>query len=102
MLLVICAFTNAFIVLLSHKSDEYFQEEYAGTAGLNGTEVNVNDVSSENNFDDVVKSFSILWFFIYGVWDPVNGGEANDSYMILVMSVLFSFITVLIFFNLVM
>ncbi|GAN11046.1 hypothetical protein MAM1_0457d10599 [Mucor ambiguus] len=103
MLLVIFAFTNAFIVLLARKEDAYFQEQYSGSMSGSSTEntVNYNDDSSSNNFRNPVKAFSTLWFFIYGVWDPINDGDAGDDYMIMVLAILFSFLTVLLFFNLV-
>lgn len=102
--LIICAFTNAFIVILMDKEDEYFQEQYSGTVASTGSdsEVNFGDVSSSNPFTDVFKSFATLWFFIYGVWDPVNNGDAGDNRTIMVLSIMFSLITILIFFNLIM
>ncbi|KAL7308286.1 hypothetical protein PS15m_012153 [Mucor circinelloides] len=108
MLLVLFAFTNAFIVLLARKDDAYFQEQYSGSIDLNNSDssaentVSYNDDSSSNNFKNPVKAFSTLWFFIYGVWDPINDGDAGDDYMIMVLAILFSFLTVLLFFNLVM
>ncbi|KAG1121532.1 hypothetical protein G6F42_012337 [Rhizopus arrhizus] len=107
MLLVLFAFTNAFIVLLARKDDAYFQEQYSGSIDLNNSgssaesTVSYNDDSSSNNFKNPVKAFSTLWFFIYGVWDPINDGDAGDNYMIMVLAILFSFLTVLLFFNLV-
>lgn len=108
MLLVIFAFTNAFIVLLARKDDTYFQEQYSGSIDLNNSgssvenTVSYNDDSSSNNFKNPVKAFSTLWFFIYGVWDPINDGDAGDNYMIMALAILFSLVTVLLFFNLVM
>lgn len=108
MLLVMFAFTNAFIVLLARKDDAYFQEKYSGAMVLNNTDsstentVNYNDDSSSNNFKNPFKAFSTLWFFVYGVWDPINDGDAGDDYMIMVLAILFSLLTVLLFFNLVM
>lgn len=106
MLLVIFAFTNAYIVLLRQQFQEYFQENYSGTfnvtdSGSSG-ETNLADVSTDNGFQDWFKAFSQVWFFVYGVWDPLNDGDAGDSKMIMCISILFSLITVLIFFNLVM
>ncbi|KAL0135109.1 hypothetical protein V8B55DRAFT_1553845 [Mucor lusitanicus] len=107
MLLVMFAFTNAFIVLLARKDDAYFQEKYSGAMVLNNTDsstentVNYNDDSSSNNFKNPFKAFSTLWFFVYGVWDPINDGDAGDDYMIMVLAILFSLLTVLLFFNLV-
>ncbi|KAK4511973.1 uncharacterized protein ATC70_003972 [Mucor velutinosus] len=108
MLLVIFAFTNAFIVLLARKEDAYFQEQYAGFMALDNlgssteSTVNYSDNSSSNNFRNPFKAFSTLWFFIFGVWDPINDGDAGDDYMIMVLAILFSLLTVLLFFNLVM
>lgn len=108
MLLVIFAFTNAFIVLLARKEDGYFQEKYSGSMTSNNlgssTEsiVQHSDVSSSNNFRNPFKAFTTLWFFIYGVWDSINDGDAGDDYMIKILAILFSFLTVLLFFNLVM
>lgn len=103
--LIICAFTNAFIVLLSHKEDEYFQEQYSGTlTSSDGTTSNVtiSDSSTSNAFTDLYKSFSVVWFFIYGAWDPVTSGDSGDNKVIIALSILFSLFTILIFFNLVM
>ncbi|CAO0793275.1 unnamed protein product [Mucor circinelloides] len=107
MLLVIVAFTNAFIVLLARKNDAYFQKQYSGSIDLNNSgssaenTVSYNDDSASNNFKHPVKAFSTLWFFIFGVWDPINDGDAGDDYMIMALAILFSFLTVVLFFNLV-
>lgn len=108
MLLVIFAFTNAFIVLLSSKDDAYFQEQFSGSINLSESEsasgngVVFADISSSNNFSNPFKAFSMLWFFIYGVWDPITDGDAGDDPMIIILAILFSFFTILILFNLVM
>ncbi|KAI7895160.1 uncharacterized protein EV154DRAFT_34774 [Mucor mucedo] len=105
MLLVIIAFTNAYIVLLRQQFHEYFQENYSGTFSVadNGPsgEANFADVSADNGFQDWFKAFSQVWFFVYGVWDPLNDGDAGDNKMIMCISIIFSLVTVLIFFNLV-
>ncbi|KAL7310470.1 hypothetical protein PS15m_009966 [Mucor circinelloides] len=107
MLLVIIAFTNSFMVLLSRRDDSFFQEQFEGTLNLTDSglaaenSMSYNDVSANNNFGNPFKSFSMLWFFIFGVWDPINDGDAGDDYMVMVLAILFSFLTALIFFNLV-
>jgi hypothetical protein len=106
MLLAILAFTNSFIVLLRLQDDTYFQEQYNGTY-YNGSMYNtgnttIQDVSSSNNFHDVYKSFVRVWFFIFGAWDSVSSGNAGDDKMIMALTILFSLITSLIFFNMVM
>lgn len=104
MLLVIFAFTNSFMVLLRQQGDEYFQEAYNGTtrsAQLDSVTA-IQDISSSNNFNNVYKSFIRVWFFTYGVWDPISGGDAGDDKMIMALSVIFSLVTILIFFNLIM
>lgn len=106
MVLIICAFTNAYWVLLINKEDAYFQEQYGGTVNIAGqdapSEITFNDVTAGNPFGDVFKSFAAVWFFIFGVWDPVTGGDAGDNNYIIVLLIIFSLIAVLIFFNLVM
>jgi len=110
MLLVIFAFTHAFIVLLSHKDDSYFQEQYEGSINLTNSgqafsgenDAEYHDASANNNFNNPFKAFSMLWFFIWGVWDPINDGDAGDDYMVMVLAIMFSFLTVLLFINLVM
>lgn len=106
MLLVILAFTQAYIVLLRLEPDEFFQENYGGNYGADpdnpSGEISVADVSADNGFHNWFKAFSQVWFFIYGVWDPLNDGDAGDSKFLMCLSILFSLITVLIFFNLVM
>lgn len=93
------------MVLLSHKDDAYFQEQYSGTitseTGATST-VTFSDSTAGNSFYDVYKSFAIVWFFIYGAWDPVTGGDSGGSNVIIALTILFSLVTVLIFFNLVM
>ncbi|CEP15173.1 hypothetical protein [Parasitella parasitica] len=107
MLLVIVGFTNSFIVLLSHRDDSFFQEQFEGSVNLTDSgfaeenSINYHDASSSNNFGNPFKSFSMLWFFIFGVWDAINDGDAGDDYMVMVLAILYSFLTALIFFNLV-
>lgn len=108
MLLLIFAFTNAFIALLSSKDDAFFQEQFSGSVNLSesessyGNQIAFADISSSNNFSNPLKAFSILWFFIFGVWDPITDGDAGDDPMIIILAILFSFFTILILFNLVM
>lgn len=108
MVLVICAFTNGFITLLSHKEDAYFQEQFEGTVsypGFNESEapnMALSDSSTSNDFGDVFNSFSIMWFLIFGVWDPITSGDAGDSKVIKVLAILFSFLVALIFSNIFM
>lgn len=109
MLLVIIAFTQSYIVLLRLEPDEYFQDgfegSFEGTAGegiaAEGS-VAFASTSADNGFTDWFKAFYQVWLFIYGVWDPIIEGDAGDSKMIMAMSIVFSLITVLIFFNMVM
>jgi hypothetical protein len=99
--MVIFAFTNAFMVLLSRKDDSYFQEKFSGTINQSDS-IDLSDTSSRNSFRDPFDSFSKLWFCVLGVWNPIKDEDAGDDYMIIVLSILFSFITILIFFNLIM
>lgn len=107
---VVFAFTHTFIVLLRQKDDKYFQEEFSGTLGngnsenstLDGVKVTLGDASSQNDFTNPFKAFADVWFFIYGVWDPVTDGDAGDNPMISVFTILFSFVICLIFFNMIM
>ena len=107
MMLVVFAFTHAFIVLLRQEEDSYFEEEYNGTitTNMNGIETN-NTVTffdgGSNDFTDLFKSFKDVWFFIYGIWDPINKGESANNVMAMILSVVFSFIVLLLFFNIVM
>lgn len=106
LVLIICAFTNAFLVLLVHKEDAYFQENYAGTVSIAGQDTpsvsTFSDVTAGNPFGDIFKSFAVVWFFIFGVWDPVTGGDSGDNNIIIVLLIIFTLVAVLIFFNLVM
>lgn len=110
MLLVIFAFTNAFMALLGQQNDTYFQETYNGTFYNNGStdiptvygNTTIQDISSSNSFNDVYKSFSRVWFFIYGVWDPITAGDAGNDKMIIALAIAFSLATSLIFMNIVM
>jgi hypothetical protein len=92
------------MVLLRQQEDDYFQEAFNGTTSTATEEgvTAIQDISSSNGFGDVYKSFSQVWFFIYGVWDPITNGDAGDDKMIMGLSIVFSLVTVLIFFNLVM
>ncbi|KAI7892963.1 uncharacterized protein EV154DRAFT_561880 [Mucor mucedo] len=85
--------------------DDFFQENYAGNYTVDGSEnpsgtVNFVDVSADNGFSNWFKAFYQVWFFVYGVWDPINDGDAGDSFFIMCLSILFSLVTVVIFFNL--
>ncbi|KAI7895161.1 uncharacterized protein EV154DRAFT_496092 [Mucor mucedo] len=105
MMLVIFAFSHAIFVLLRLEPDEYFREQFEGTyTSLNGTlsgETTIANVSSDNVFNNIFKTISQVWFFVYGVWDSLQDGEAGDNKVLICISIVFSFITVLIFFNLV-
>ncbi|KAI8090140.1 uncharacterized protein B0P05DRAFT_324894 [Gilbertella persicaria] len=109
MVFVVFAFTNAFIVLLRHKDDSYFQEQYTGHVLFpNSTPAPENDPNitlvdgGANEFTNVFKAFKDVWFFIYGVWDPINAGDSADNIMSMILAIIFSFIVLLLFFNIVM
>ncbi|GAA5803910.1 hypothetical protein HPULCUR_009395 [Helicostylum pulchrum] len=106
MLLVILAFTQSYIVLLRLHPDEYFRDTFSGTflsannpEGLDG--VVEYATSTSNGFVNWFVAFYNVWLFIYGVWDPIVQGDAGSSKMVMVMSIVFSLIAVLIFFNMV-
>lgn len=111
MLLVILAFTQSYIVLLRLQPDEYFRDTFSGTF-LGRNDSGTGDVtfegdvefstSSDNGFSNWFTAFYNVWLFIYGVWDPIVDGDAGSSLMVMCMSVVFSLIAVLIFFNMVM
>ncbi|GAA5812182.1 hypothetical protein MFLAVUS_005632 [Mucor flavus] len=110
MLLVILAFTQSYIVLLRLQPDEYFRDTFSGTF-LGRNDSGTGDVtfegdvefstSSDNGFSNWFTAFYNVWLFIYGVWDPIVDGDAGSSLMVMCMSVVFSLIAVLIFFNMV-
>ncbi|KAG2206944.1 hypothetical protein INT47_008413 [Mucor saturninus] len=105
MVLVILGFTMSYIIALRLQLDDFFQENYAGDYTVDGSEnpsgtVNFVDVSADNGFSNWFKAFYQVWFFVYGVWDPINDGDAGDSFFIMCLSILFSLVTVVIFFNL--
>lgn len=109
MLLVVFGFTHSLIVLLRQKEDQYFQENYSGdVSALLGDgspmsgEATLYDLSSSNGFNNPFKAFHHVWMFIYGVWDPIMNGDAGDNQMLFVMAILFAFIAVLTFTNMIM
>ncbi|KAI8883517.1 hypothetical protein K501DRAFT_333305 [Backusella circina FSU 941] len=108
MVLVIFAFTHAFIAQLRLFNNQFFQEQFQGGATdedgnplANATTYTIYDVSSSNNFSNVFRAFSMVWFFIFGVFDPINNGDAGDDIMTNILAILFTFVTVLIFSNMV-
>ncbi|KAI8091655.1 hypothetical protein BDF21DRAFT_459325 [Thamnidium elegans] len=110
MLLVILAFTQSYVILLRLQPDEYFRGYLLGNVlSRNNSDTGdiafENDVefatSSNNGFSNWFTTFYNVWLFIYGVWGIVDG-DAGSSLMVMEMSVIFSLIAVLIFFNMVM
>lgn len=107
MVIVIFGFTISYILALRLEPDEFFQENYSGTYTNTGSDevsgvINFVDVSSDNGFQNWFKAFSQVWFFVHGVWDPLNDGDAGDSKFLMCLSIFFSLITIVIFFNLLM
>lgn len=105
MTLVVAAFTNAFMVLLRFESDSYFQENYKSSSVDNDLFSGNNtllDVSSSNVFNYLPKAFFNVWFFAFGVWDPINNGDAGDNMFLKVLSMGFSVVIVMLFFNMIM
>ncbi|KAI7892962.1 uncharacterized protein EV154DRAFT_503473 [Mucor mucedo] len=89
MVLVILGFTMSYIIALRLQLDDFFQENYAGDYTVNGSEnpsgtVNFVNVSADNGFSNWFKAFYQVWFFVYGVWDPINDGDAGDSFLLCV------------------
>jgi hypothetical protein len=109
MILVVFAFTHAFIARLRLFKNESFQEQFQGGTLDNGgnlipnaTTDTIYDVSSSNNFSNVFRAFSMVWFFIFGVFDPINDGDVGDDTMTIILAIVFSFVTVFFFSNMVM
>lgn len=108
LIMVVCAFTNGVMVLLSHKEDSYFQEQFQSTVNYPGFNENGSpnmslfDSSTSNNFGNVFYSFSNMWFLLFGVWDPVTSGEAGDDKVLRVIAILFTLLVAWIFFNIFM
>jgi hypothetical protein len=90
MILVVIAFTHSFFVLLRKRND-LFIEEGSGSDG-----------SDDNIFNNLFLAFITIWFFIFGVFDPLFEGELGTYPMALILAVVFSLIIVLILFNVVM
>jgi hypothetical protein len=78
-MIIIIAFTNAFIALLYKRDDSFFQEQYEGAVGDTQSTLTMTDASTSNDFKNVFKAFTDVWFLIYGVWDPLNNGNACDA-----------------------
>lgn len=109
MILVVFAFTHAFIIRLRLLDDQVFQEQYQGgllkedgTPEDGAPTYTMYDTSSSNDFSNVFRAFTIVWFFIFGIFDPINDGDVGDDTMTLILAIVFSFVTVLIFSNMVM
>lgn len=93
------------MVLLYDQDDSYFQEKYVGNitnlvSPTTPDDTTLQDISQNNQFGNPLKAFYTVWFFMYGVWDPAVNGDAGDNVMIMILAFLFTFLTVLIFFNL--
>ncbi|KAI8880959.1 hypothetical protein K501DRAFT_335048 [Backusella circina FSU 941] len=100
MILLIIAFTHSFAVLLRRQDDSFFQEHYGGSM-TPGSDITLSDQSQQNLFKDVFLAFSTVWFFLYGIFDPIFSGDVGNYPMALVLAILFSFITSLIILNVV-
>jgi hypothetical protein len=107
MILLLFSFTYSFIVLLRRQDDSFFQEQYEGDAipannNALGSDVELSDQSQQNLFKDVFLAFSTVWFFLYGVFDPILSGDVGNNPMALVLAIMFTFITSLVILNVVM
>ncbi|KAI8876345.1 hypothetical protein K501DRAFT_288939, partial [Backusella circina FSU 941] len=89
MLLVVIAFTHSFFVLLRKRGDLFIED------------ASNNDGDADNIFSNVFFAFITVWFFIFGVFDPLFEGELGRYPMALILAVVFSLIIVLILFNVV-
>ncbi|KAI8875468.1 hypothetical protein K501DRAFT_280340 [Backusella circina FSU 941] len=112
MILIVMGFTNAFIVLLRRQDDAFFRDQFSGnttgnvTGGVigNGTSSSNTDLSNESQqdlFKDVFFAYTTVWLFIFGYVDPLFSGNVGNYVMSIILVVLFSFIVVLILFNVV-
>ncbi|KAI8976471.1 hypothetical protein BDB01DRAFT_347644 [Pilobolus umbonatus] len=99
MMLVVFAFTHSYIYLLQDKADEFFQDFFA--VDPDGLNLEAHSSSASNPFGNAFRAFSVLWFLLFGVWDPLIEGDVGDDTMTIILSILFSFITVVIFLNIV-
>jgi hypothetical protein len=107
MILLILGFTHSFIVLLRRQDDGFFQEQFEGNAvpgdeSSHGSNIILSDQSQENLFKDPFLAFTTVWFFLYGIFDPILSGDIGNYPMALVLAILFSFITALVILNVVM
>ncbi|KAI7894913.1 uncharacterized protein EV154DRAFT_497382 [Mucor mucedo] len=102
MLVVVFMFTNTNMVLIHLKPDEYYQENYNVIySGVVGSDNSFGHSSGSYGFSNVFRSFSQICYFIYGSWDPANdGAEVESIIFIKVVSILFSVMTLVMLFNL--
>jgi hypothetical protein len=76
MILILFSFTYSFIVLFRRQDDSSFQEQYESGSIPDknndlGSDAALSDQSQQNIFKDVFLAFSTVWFFLYGVFDPI-------------------------------
>jgi hypothetical protein len=76
MILIILAFTHSFAVLLRRQDDGFFQEQFEGNVAPNNensveSSVVMSDQSQQNFFEDPFLVFTTVWFFLYGIFDPI-------------------------------
>jgi hypothetical protein len=107
MIFLIISFTLSFVVLLRRQDDGFFQEQFEGNVASdseNNLESNavMSDQSQQNLFKDPFLAFTTVWFFLYGIFDPILSGDVGNYPMALVLAILFSFMTALVILNVVM
>lgn len=94
-------FTNAFVVLLRRQEDIFFQDQFNGNSTTDSA-IDLGNDSQQNMFKDVFYAYSTVWLFVFGYVDPMFSGDVGNYVMSIILIILFSFIVVLILFNVVM
>jgi hypothetical protein len=101
MFAIVLGFTNAFIVLLRRQHDDFFRDGFSGNT-TSGTDINMSNQSQQDLFKDIFLAFTTVWFFIFGYFDPLFSGDVGNYVMSIILIIGFSFIVVLVLFNVIM
>ncbi|OBZ84193.1 hypothetical protein A0J61_07756 [Choanephora cucurbitarum] len=72
---------------------------YSGTIGTKSSSKASFTDGTSNDFTDIFRPFKDVWFFIYGICDPITNGDSGDNIMVMILAIVFSFIVLLLFFN---
>lgn len=100
LVVVVCAFTHTFVVLLQRVNPSEFVRSFEGS--VNGWPLTMTTAPEMNRFQDVGWALKTVWFFLHGNYDAIEDRPVEHRALVIILAILFPFFTGIVLLNVIM